>query len=106
MFQRDGADLADILITGTYTGGPTAIEARWSGGTWTTIDASPNDGVYLGILENQSAGQGTLEVRFANEIGRAASRAHVGIGDVFVISGPGYVVVTEAVSVGGGGSAV
>lgn len=87
VFQRDGSNVGDIAITGTYTGSPTAIEARFNGGAWATIDASPAAGSYSGTLSNQAPGQGTLEVRFTNETDTTSSRTLVGVGDIFVCAG-------------------
>lgn len=87
LFQRDALDVADIDITGTYGGSPTAIEARWNGGAWTTIDAAPAGGTYSGTLANQTAGQGTLEVRFTNDVLITDSAAYVGVGELFLCWG-------------------
>jgi len=86
VLQRDGSDQADIAITGWYSGSPTSIEARFAGGDWTEIDGSPSGGRFSGTLAGQS-GQGTLEVRFANDTGKSTSVANVGIGDIFVVAG-------------------
>src|SRR3990172_3976265 len=87
IFQRDGSDLADIPISGTYVGSPAAIEADFAGGGWATIDAAPAGGVFSGTLSAQAAGQGTLSVRFTDDIGITDNRNNVGIGDVFVVAG-------------------
>lgn len=87
VFQRDGSNLSDIAIIGTYTGVPTAIEARFNGGTWEIIDDTLSGGWYSGTLSGQAAGQGTLEVRFTNSTGVTASKTYVGIGDVYLIAG-------------------
>ncbi|MAZ40893.1 hypothetical protein CL654_02150 [bacterium] len=87
VFQRDGSDQADIPISGTYTGSPAAIEARFNGGSWTTIDASPSGGAFTGTTTNQTAGQGTLEVRFTDDTDTSNSTTTIGIGDIFVIAG-------------------
>lgn len=86
-YQRNSNNQADIAISGTYVGAPTAIEASWNGGDWTTLDAAPAGGAYSGTLTNQSAGQGTLTVRFANDTGVTATVAYVGIGDIYAIAG-------------------
>lgn len=87
-FQRDDNDLADIAITGTYTGGPAqTIEARFAGGAWTTIDSDVTGGTFSGTLANQSAGQGDLEVRFSSNTAITDSSTYVGIGDIFVVAG-------------------
>lgn len=86
-FQRNGSNQANIAITGTYTGSPSAIEASWNGGAYTTIDAAPTGGSFSGTLSNQAAGQGTLTVRFKNDTTISHSHVYVGIGDIFVIAG-------------------
>lgn len=85
-YQRDSNAEADISIAGTYAGTPTVIEARFDGGEWSVIDASPAGGTYLGTLTNQR-GQGTLEVRFANDHTVTDSVMNVGVGDVFLVAG-------------------
>jgi len=86
-YQRDGSGQADITISGTYTGTPTAIEASFNGGAYATIDASPGGGAYSGALTGQAAGQGTLTVRFTNDTAIDATVADIGIGDVYVVAG-------------------
>lgn len=85
-YQRDGNGQAHMVIRGTYTGTPTAIEAQFNGGGWSIIDASPSGGTFSGRLRNVS-GQGTLDVRFANEHSVTASVMYVGVGDVFLVAG-------------------
>lgn len=87
LLQRNGSNQANITISGTYTGSPTTIEARFNGGSWTTIVASPAGGTYSGTLSSQSAGQGSVEVRFSNATSITSSKSYVGIGDLFVIAG-------------------
>lgn len=87
VIQRNGSDQANIQISGTYTGSPTAIEASWNGGPYTEIVSNPTGGTYSGTLANQSVGQGTLTVRFTNDINQSASAQYVGVGDIFVIAG-------------------
>jgi hypothetical protein len=84
--QRSGTT-GSITVTGTYSGSPTSLEARFNGGTWTTIVASPSGGTYSGTLTGQAQGQGTLEVRFSNDTGITASVLDIGIGDVFIVAG-------------------
>jgi hypothetical protein len=88
--QRDGAGQADLPVSGTYfhtSITPTAIEARFNGGSWITIDAAPANGAFSGTLSNQSEGQGDLEVRFVNATSITAISHYVGIGDIFAIAG-------------------
>ncbi len=87
VFQRDNNNQSDISISGTYTGSPVAIEARFNGGTWTTIDASLSGGTFSGVLENQDIGQGSIEVRFSNNSDVNDSAAYVGVGDIYAIAG-------------------
>ena len=87
MHQRNDSNLANVAITGTYTGSPTKIEARFNGGAWSEIVASPSGGVYSGTLSNCPTGQGTIEVRFANAHGITANNTHVGVGDIWIVSG-------------------
>lgn len=86
IIQRDGSDLADIAIAGRVRNVTSDVEARWNGGAWTTIASNAN-GDFSGSLTNQSAGQGTLEVRLADYTAVSESLAYVGIGDVFLIAG-------------------
>lgn len=85
-FQRDGSDLADITIVGRVRNAAGDVEARWNDGTWVII-ASAVSGDFSASLANQSAGQGTLEVRLADYTDVNQSVSYVGIGDVFVIAG-------------------
>ncbi|MBT8328052.1 MAG: T9SS type A sorting domain-containing protein, partial [Bacteroidia bacterium] len=78
---------ADIVISGTYTGSPTAIEASFNGGSYVTIDASPSGGTFSDTLTNQAAGQGALIVRYSNDSSSADTVNNVGVGDIFVIAG-------------------
>ena len=88
VLQRDGSDQADIAVSGTYSGfQPTAIEARFNGGEWVTIDAAPSGGAFSGTLSNQAAGQGTLEVRDTVLSEIDAQLTPLGIGDVFIGAG-------------------
>lgn len=86
-YQRNDENEADINITGTYTGTPTAIEARFNDGSWTTIESSPSGNSFSGTLSNQQASQGAVEVRFTNATTTADSATYVGIGDIFAIAG-------------------
>jgi hypothetical protein len=85
-YQRNGSNQHSITVSGTYTGAPTAVEYRFAGGSWATLDAAPAGGNFTGtaIL---SKGQGTIDVRFANATGTTASCSTITVGDVFVIAG-------------------
>lgn len=86
-YQRNGSSQASITITGTYTGSPTAIEASFNGGAYSTIVASPAGGTYSGTLSAQAAGRGTLTVRFTNDTSVTATVANIAIGDAFLVGG-------------------
>lgn len=86
-YQRNGSNQANITIRGSYTGSPTAIEARWKGGSWSTIDAAPANGRFSGQLSNQAGGQGTLEVRFTNDLTCIINSDFVGVGDIYLLMG-------------------
>lgn len=87
MFQRDGANQAQIRIKGVYTGSPTTIQYRWNNGAWTTLVASPSGGVFDQTVTVQGPGQGDLSVRFSNSTGIVATQSYVGVGDVFLVAG-------------------
>ncbi|HTK03638.1 MAG TPA: sialate O-acetylesterase [Alphaproteobacteria bacterium] len=87
VIQRNSSNQANITISGTYSGSPTAIEASWNSGAYSTIVSSPTSGTFSGTLSAQSAGQGTLIVRFTNSTSVSTSIIYVGIGDVFIIAG-------------------
>lgn len=86
-YQRSTSTTGSITVTGTYTGSPTAIEASFNGGGYSTIDASPSGGTFSGTLTGQTVGQGTLTVRFTNETGVTDTAANVLIGDIFIVAG-------------------
>lgn len=70
IFQRQGK-VADIVVTGTYTGVSGPVEARVvAAGSnsvvvpWTVVDGSPENGLFTGILQNvPQGGWYHLEVR-------------------------------------------
>jgi hypothetical protein len=79
----------DIVITGTYSGplAPTAIEASFNGGGFTTIDASPGGGTYSGTLSAQDVGNGDLVIRYTNDNSVTMTQANVAIGAKFLVWG-------------------
>lgn len=85
--QRDSSDQANILVTGTYTGSPTTIQASFNGSSWITVAATPTGGSFSGVLPAQAMGQGTLSVRFGNDVSVTASVAKVKIGDIYIVFG-------------------
>jgi hypothetical protein len=72
IFQRTNRR-ADIIVSGTYTGKPGAIEARVVRDrthdevvSWTVIDASPQNGIYVGVIPDvPQGGWYNLQVRSA-----------------------------------------
>ncbi len=70
IFQRNGRS-ADIVVSGIYTGQPGAIEARVVRDhnndavvTWAVVDASPQNGIYVGVIPNvPQGGWYNLQVR-------------------------------------------
>jgi hypothetical protein len=72
IFQRNGRS-ADIVVSGIYTGQPGAIEARVVRDqnsdvvvSWTVVDASPQNGIYVGVIPNvPQGGWYNLQVRTA-----------------------------------------
>jgi len=87
VFQRNDSNQADISISGTYTGSPTTIEARFNGGDYVVLDSNPSGGTFSGILQNQITGQGILNVRFGATPDVNHNIDNVGIGDIFIVSG-------------------
>ena len=78
---------ASLTVSGTFTGTPTAIEYRYNGGSWTTLDAAPTGGAFSESITLNRGEQGTLEVRFTNDTDASASATFVGCGEVFAIFG-------------------
>jgi hypothetical protein len=87
LFQRDAANQVVVRVSGTYTGSPTAIEYRWAGGAWTTLIASPSGSAFDTTITLQGPGQGTFELRHANNTAVTASVPYVSVGDLFIVGG-------------------
>ena len=88
VIQRNvSTGLANITVAGQFTGAPTGIQARFNGGAWQTIVASPSGSAYSGTLTNCPTGQGLIEVRFTNDVTVTASRIKVGVGDIYIVGG-------------------
>ena len=99
VYQRNSANQANLVISGTYSQPlATSIQARLLNTTngsaipgfdWSVIQENPSMGYFQGQLNNVPAGWYTLEIRSvrsgvtleANVVNR------VGIGDVFMIAG-------------------
>ena len=73
IFQRNG-NSRDMIVSGTYTGRPVAIEARVArhGDSeeivpWSVVDACPKNGIFLGKLAGvPQGGWYNIQVRFSN----------------------------------------
>jgi len=87
VIQRTSNDTGDIPIAGVFEGNPSAIEVRFNGGPWTEVSIQPTQNQFVGLLHNQSVGQGLIEARFADNHSITDSKDSVGLGDVFVIAG-------------------
>jgi hypothetical protein len=83
IFQRKGSGTG-ITVSGTYAGMPEAIEARVVRDQsleeivpWTTIDASPKNGIFLGVLPHvPQGGWYNIQVRYANDHAVLSSGIH------------------------------
>lgn len=89
VFQRSGV-VADVIISGTYSGPPQAVEARIVRHSnaapvtpWRIIDSSPGNGVFMGIMaEVPQGGWYRLQARFAHHpqnVHQGESRWGVGV---------------------------
>jgi hypothetical protein len=88
LFQRDGSNqAAGVRLIGTYDGAPTAIQWRYNGGGWATLDAAPSGGAFDATVTLPGPAQGPLEVRFANDTAVSAALSYVGVGDIFIAAG-------------------
>lgn len=85
-YQMDGSEQASVTITGTYAGSPTAIEYRYCGRSWLTLDASPSGNAFSESV-TLDMGSGHIETRFSNSTGVIAVSEHHNVGDVWVIGG-------------------
>ncbi len=104
VFQRSGTT-GSIAIIGTYTGSPTAIEASFNSGAFTTIDPSPSGGIFSGTLSGQTQGQGTLTVRFAPPDTAISTSITTSIGIKLCIWGQSNACGIARTCLGGGNNA-
>jgi hypothetical protein len=95
IFQRKGAT-ADLVISGTYTGLATAIEAQVLNFTtqapvvpWTIIDDTPSNGIFMGLLpEVPQGGWYRMAVRFKGQPDTAKyGQARWGVGMLVALIG-------------------
>lgn len=86
-YQRNANNQAGIFISGSYSGfTPTAFEASFNSGTYTTFDTSPTGGYFRGTITG-SFGQGTLAVRATNDTGQNSTATYITVTDAFGIWG-------------------
>lgn len=85
VIQRNTSTTGDIPIAGILPGGPFDIEARYGGGSWTTITTGVS-GAFTATLTAQPVGNALLEVR---RVGSAlvSTATNVAVGEVFIIAG-------------------
>lgn len=90
VFQRNGSNQADLVVSGTWTStAPAHVEARWNAGTWTTLSNEVIDAgaqTFSGDLPSQTAlpFRAPLDVRYSDQPGITGSVAEIGIGDNFI----------------------
>lgn len=94
VFQKNGTS-ATIIISGTYGGTPTSIQARVVEDgtstevvTWTTIDDTLSGGTFSGTLSVPQGGWYNVQVRFSNNYNVYANGTNAwGVGYVIAIGG-------------------
>ena len=100
IFQRNHAHQHDLVIEGTYTGNPTAIEARvimYDSEKvvipWMTIQTTPMDGEFSGMLEDiPQGGWYALQVRFTdNPSCSVTSQNRFGVGVLVACTGQSHI---------------
>ena len=85
--QRGADGSADIRVRGRASGFDGAVQARWGRrGAWTTVNPNRR-GKFIVTLPAQPAGQADLTVRSALYPEIFATRAQVGVGDIYVVAG-------------------
>lgn len=87
VYQRNGSDLADVIITGTYNGPSMTVEAQFNGGGFSTISATMPGGDFTLTLPAQAKGAGSLVIRNAANNSDSVTVLNVGVGDVFIVAG-------------------
>jgi len=88
LYQRHNDTHGEIKIQGIYgtTNNATSIDARFNGGDWVTIDASPSGNSFIGYL-NATIGNGTLDIAYGNNYSINTSVYNISIGDLYVVGG-------------------
>ena len=97
VFQRDGDNVAQVPVTGSYMGTATRVEARavvmagFSGVDtgWQVVATGPTGGSFSGALAVQAGGWYRIEAQAYNgeTSGPVAVVEKVGVGEVFITAG-------------------
>ena len=86
VFQRDSSDRGSIVVSGRTHQLKGAVEIRWGANPWTRVSCGA-DGVFRALLPAPSPGQSAFVVRSVRLHRVRATRAAVGVGDIYVIAG-------------------
>jgi hypothetical protein len=114
IYQRDADHQYDLLVEGTYTGDPTAVEARVveygsdeAVVPWATIRTTPMGGEFSGMLEDiPQGGWYALQVRFAdNPSCFATGQNRFGVGVLVACTGQSHIDLWFEVYMSGPGDA-
>ena len=84
--QRDALGHATISVRGRCAGFDGRVSVRWGEGRWVRIRAG-RDGVLSARLDVEGPGQAPVQVASMSLPSLTATRAFVGVGDIFVITG-------------------
>jgi hypothetical protein len=84
--QRDKHGYAIIPVRGRCAGFDGRLRVRWGDGPWVALRAG-RDGTFSARLGVHGPGQASFEVVSVSRPSLSVSRARVGVGDIFVISG-------------------
>ena len=86
-FQRNlNTNVANVRVSGTYSGAPGALQWQFAGGNWNTLVASPSGGTFDTTI-NLPVGSGDFIVRFASNNAILATCQKVVVGDGIMFLG-------------------
>lgn len=91
IFQRDAADLADVVIAHPPVAGST-VAARYDGAPWQVVETWAANGI-AGALRNVPAGWHRIEVQVKGVPGLLFAVEAVGVGDLFVLDGQSNMIM-------------
>jgi hypothetical protein len=86
VIQRDAHGHASISVRGRCTGFDGRVRVRWGDGPWLRLRAG-RDGAFSVRLDVAGPGQAPVQVASMSLPSVTATRAFVGVGDVYVIAG-------------------